>query len=186
MKQLRSIDHEIYMWHLNKVSISPLDTKKWLCPDGISTLAYGHYKIATAFDLDGSEPEPEPEELDAAIELFAEEIVREVVKEIALNLLIDFELEDLESVIEESVEGLQQKNSVCEASTVVTEPEIEKSIEGLQQKNSVEPEQTYCVFNDEKDCWINPDFPIEEYKKYKPFSREYDYDYEESMKWRYL
>jgi hypothetical protein len=45
MDMLRSYNHEIYGIHLNKVSLSPLDTKRWIADDGINTLAYGHYKI---------------------------------------------------------------------------------------------------------------------------------------------
>lgn len=30
---------------MNKVSLSPLDTKRYILDDGITTLAFGHYKI---------------------------------------------------------------------------------------------------------------------------------------------
>ena len=42
MEMLRSQDHRIYGLHVNKVSLSPLDTKRWISADGINTLAYGH------------------------------------------------------------------------------------------------------------------------------------------------
>lgn len=45
MKQIRSTKHVIEMKHLNKISISPLDTKRWICRDHINTLAYGNCKI---------------------------------------------------------------------------------------------------------------------------------------------
>jgi hypothetical protein len=45
MNMLRSDHHQIYGVQLNKISLSPLDTKRWIADDGISTLAYGHYKI---------------------------------------------------------------------------------------------------------------------------------------------
>ena len=44
MDMLRSQGHQIYGLHVNKVSLSPLDTKRWIAADGISTLAYGHRK----------------------------------------------------------------------------------------------------------------------------------------------
>ena len=39
MDMLRSHGHQIYGLHVNKVSLSPLDTKRWIAADGISTLA---------------------------------------------------------------------------------------------------------------------------------------------------
>jgi hypothetical protein len=45
MNMLRSYGHQVYGIHLNKISLSPLDTKRWIDDDGINTLAYGHYKI---------------------------------------------------------------------------------------------------------------------------------------------
>lgn len=46
MKRIRSKNHMIYMETLNKVSISPLDTKRWLLDDGVNTYSYGNYLIA--------------------------------------------------------------------------------------------------------------------------------------------
>ena len=37
--------HEIYGMHVNKVSLSPFDTKRWIEDDGVHTLAYGHKDI---------------------------------------------------------------------------------------------------------------------------------------------
>ena len=42
MDVLRTERHRIYGQHLNKVSLSPFDSKRWIAPDGINTLAYGH------------------------------------------------------------------------------------------------------------------------------------------------
>src|SRR5688572_10986398 len=42
---IRSRGHEIGVYEQNKISLSPLDTKKWITDDGITTRAYGHYKI---------------------------------------------------------------------------------------------------------------------------------------------
>ena len=45
MNTLRSEGHNIYAQRLNKTSLSPLDTKRWISKDGINTLAFGHYCI---------------------------------------------------------------------------------------------------------------------------------------------
>jgi len=42
MKILRSEGHEIYGMHLNKISLSPFDSKRWIGDDGIRTKAYGY------------------------------------------------------------------------------------------------------------------------------------------------
>ena len=39
---LRSERHRIYGQHLNKVSLSPFDSKRWIAKNGVDTLAYGH------------------------------------------------------------------------------------------------------------------------------------------------
>ncbi|MEW8688314.1 MAG: hypothetical protein AB2556_21085, partial [Candidatus Thiodiazotropha sp.] len=39
---LRSERHRIYGQHLNKVSLSPFDSKRWIAEDRVDTLAYGH------------------------------------------------------------------------------------------------------------------------------------------------
>ena len=41
---IRSHAHTITTEHRAKVGLSPFDTKRWLCSDGIHTLAYGHHK----------------------------------------------------------------------------------------------------------------------------------------------
>ena len=48
MKILRSEGHEMYGMCMNKISISPFDTKRWVADDGIHTLAYGHRAIRWA------------------------------------------------------------------------------------------------------------------------------------------
>ena len=45
MDMLRSEDHQILMVHLNKTTLSPFDSKRWIKEDGIHTLAYGHKDI---------------------------------------------------------------------------------------------------------------------------------------------
>jgi len=42
MNILRSKGHEIYGMHLNKISLSPFDSKRWIGDDGIHTKAYGY------------------------------------------------------------------------------------------------------------------------------------------------
>jgi hypothetical protein len=42
MNSLRSEGHKINSLHINKVSISPMETKRWIAMDGIHTLAHGH------------------------------------------------------------------------------------------------------------------------------------------------
>ena len=44
MKILRSEGHEMYGMCMNKISISPFDTKRRIADDGIQTLAYGHFR----------------------------------------------------------------------------------------------------------------------------------------------
>ena len=48
MKILRSEGHEMYGMCMNKISISPFDTKRWIADDGVRTLAYGHRAIRWA------------------------------------------------------------------------------------------------------------------------------------------
>ena len=42
MNILRSEGHEIYGMHLNKISLSPFDSKRWIADDGVNTKAYGY------------------------------------------------------------------------------------------------------------------------------------------------
>ena len=45
MKILRSEGHKMYGMCMNKILITPFDTKRWITGDGIHTLAYGHRAI---------------------------------------------------------------------------------------------------------------------------------------------
>jgi len=45
MNTLRSESHQINSYHLNKVSLSPYDDKRYLLDDGITSLSYGSYYI---------------------------------------------------------------------------------------------------------------------------------------------
>ena len=42
MNMLRSMHHNIYGLKVNKTTLSPLDTKRYIAPDGITTYAYGY------------------------------------------------------------------------------------------------------------------------------------------------
>ena len=42
MNILRSEGHEIYGVHINKISLSPFDSKRWIGDDGICTKANGY------------------------------------------------------------------------------------------------------------------------------------------------
>ena len=44
MVSIRSENHKLGLYSMNKISLSPLDTKKWIAPDGVTTLAYGHHQ----------------------------------------------------------------------------------------------------------------------------------------------
>jgi len=45
MNTIRSESHQINSYHLNKVSLSPYDDKRYLLDAGITRLSYGHYNI---------------------------------------------------------------------------------------------------------------------------------------------
>ena len=45
MKTIRSINHQLGSYELNKVSLSCFDDKRYIANDGINSFAYGHYEI---------------------------------------------------------------------------------------------------------------------------------------------
>ncbi len=45
MTYIRSKNHALYTIEQNKLSLSPLDTKRYILLDGSTTLAFGHYKL---------------------------------------------------------------------------------------------------------------------------------------------
>jgi hypothetical protein len=45
MISMKSNHHHMGTYKANKISLSALDTKKYICVDGITTLAYGHHRI---------------------------------------------------------------------------------------------------------------------------------------------
>jgi len=44
-KTFKSVNHVVSTVDINKVCLSPFDSKRYILPDGISTLAYGHYRL---------------------------------------------------------------------------------------------------------------------------------------------
>jgi hypothetical protein len=42
---MKSDHHHMGTYKTNKISLSALDTKKYICADGVTTLAYGHHRI---------------------------------------------------------------------------------------------------------------------------------------------
>ena len=47
MNILRNKRHEIYGMHVNKISLSAFDSKRWIADNGIQTNAYGYIDVPT-------------------------------------------------------------------------------------------------------------------------------------------
>ena len=45
MKTIRSVNHQLSSYELNKISLSCFDDKRYIHENGITSFAYGHYKI---------------------------------------------------------------------------------------------------------------------------------------------
>ena len=45
MNVIRSMKHELYTLQMNKKTLNAFDDKRYICEDGINTLAWGHYRI---------------------------------------------------------------------------------------------------------------------------------------------
>ena len=52
MRSIRSQKHQIYSIKQTKVSLNPFDSKRYLLPDKVHTLPYGHYRIVNKRSLD--------------------------------------------------------------------------------------------------------------------------------------
>ena len=48
MQTIKSYKHQIFSSRLNKLALSPYDEKRFICEDGVSTYARGHYKIPSS------------------------------------------------------------------------------------------------------------------------------------------
>ena len=48
MSMLRSEGHVVYGLSVNKTTLSPFDSKRWITSDGVNTLAYGHKNLKEA------------------------------------------------------------------------------------------------------------------------------------------
>ena len=44
-RTIGSDHHHLYTYEINKIGLSAADDKRWICDDGISTLAHGHCKL---------------------------------------------------------------------------------------------------------------------------------------------
>ena len=85
MNILRSEGHEIYGMHINKISLSPFDSKRWIADDGVNTKAYGYNDWI--------------EEMEA---LFA----TTEIKEIDLEALTNDEIKEIEEALTEMLQLL--------------------------------------------------------------------------------
>lgn len=47
MRTIRSVNHQIASYELNKISLSCLNDKRYIHDNGVSSYAYGHYEIGT-------------------------------------------------------------------------------------------------------------------------------------------
>lgn len=45
IQKIQSDKHNLYTVRQRKLALNPADNKKYILPDGVATLAYGHYKI---------------------------------------------------------------------------------------------------------------------------------------------
>ena len=50
MKTIRSSEHQLGSYEINKVSLSCFDDKRYISNDGIKSHAYGHYAIQKCID----------------------------------------------------------------------------------------------------------------------------------------
>ena len=44
IKRIGFDHHNLYTYDSTKAGLSAFDTKRWICDDGISTLAFGHWR----------------------------------------------------------------------------------------------------------------------------------------------
>ena len=46
MSMIRNENHQLYTVRVNKIGFSAFDDKRWILEDGVTTRAYGHWRIA--------------------------------------------------------------------------------------------------------------------------------------------
>jgi hypothetical protein len=42
---IQSKKHQLYSIEQKRIGLNPIDMKRWVCDDGITTLPFGHYAI---------------------------------------------------------------------------------------------------------------------------------------------
>ena len=45
MNKIRSDNHKLFTYNVNKIGLSVFDDKRFILDDGITTLAHGHHRI---------------------------------------------------------------------------------------------------------------------------------------------
>ena len=66
MNILRSEGHEIYGMNINKISLSPFDSKRWIADDGVNTKAYGYTSANAGMEeIEALFATPEMKEIEA-------------------------------------------------------------------------------------------------------------------------
>ena len=64
MPGLRSYQHAIQGETVHKVALAPFDTKPYILPDSISTLAFGHVDIPTSASSTTESHTPSPDTME--------------------------------------------------------------------------------------------------------------------------
>ncbi|KAG8229764.1 hypothetical protein J437_LFUL005845 [Ladona fulva] len=57
MNVMRSMRHQLYTIEMNKVALDASDDKRYICEDGLNTLAWGHHQIPRKRTQDEAFPE---------------------------------------------------------------------------------------------------------------------------------
>ena len=42
---IKSRGHQVSSYHVKKIALTAFDVKRWICCDGVNTLAHGHYRM---------------------------------------------------------------------------------------------------------------------------------------------
>lgn len=108
MLQLRSNKHNIFMNRVNKISLSPTDTKKYIKSDGINTLPFGHYKIKEQLE----------EDIDAMIDDIYDSVESSNETEQEEFASSESEEQELLNIVEQTVEFLVEQTAVSVEATL--------------------------------------------------------------------